>query len=60
MTEIGSSGNRDIGKPNLTTEGRCSFASSAVKGFSIVTIFGLTTLDDFGIAGNSRRIGVSL
>ena len=83
MMEIGSSGNRDIGKPNLTAETRrygenqeiqimistsdltsshsplCSFMSSVVKGFSVSTIFVSKAFGNFGIAGNSWRIGVS-
>jgi hypothetical protein len=105
MMEIGSSGNRGIVKPNLTTETRrrgenreiqmmiptldltssnspsCSFVSFViqglrpaqahenrffdlvVRGFSVsmifaLTIFVLTSSGNFGIAGNSWRIGV--
>jgi hypothetical protein len=83
MMEIGSSDNRDIGKPNLSTEDTearrnqesqimistldltscnsplCSFVSFVVNGFSVLTIFVLTIFGNFGIAGNSWRIGVS-
>jgi hypothetical protein len=86
---IGTSGNREIEKPNLTTEARetqeiqimistsdltssnsplCSFVSSVVNGFSVLTvivltgfaltIFVLAILGNFGIAGNSWSIGV--
>lgn len=98
MMEIGSSGNRSIGKPNLTTETPtppretracwgararrhgekqeieimistsdltsfnsplCAFVSSVVNGFSVLTVFVLKVFGNFGIAGNSLRIGVS-
>ncbi len=41
----------------------CSFVSSVVKGFSVLTVFVLTVFvskafGNFGIAGNSWRIGV--
>lgn len=42
----------------------CSFVSSVVKGFSVLTVFistlfVFTIFGNFGIAGNSWRIGVS-
>jgi hypothetical protein len=59
MMEIGSSGNRDIGRPNLTTKAGDSLVFSVVNCFSVLTVFALTTFGNFGIVSNSRRIGVS-